>query len=201
MRKFIAVSLWRKFRREDSLTQGATALMVGMFVVFFVVVALLLAGCGRPLPGERPGPDRPTIGPTFPFQPQNRHFLLGVVVRNTDGAIMAGRIAVTADAVDAKGGRGTPAGGSSRFPMDATVDSGWMFPFDVPPNYPLDIHVVLTATVVGLEAGERVECSIVEDTGLNYVYFDEGFARAPRQIPHQPLTAHCEATIPGVPAG
>jgi hypothetical protein len=167
------------------------------------VVTLLVTGCQRPIPGERPGPDdrppRPTIGPTFAFQPQNRHFLIGVQLRNAEGVIMAGRIAIFADAVDSRGNRGTPAGGDSSFPIETTVGSGWQFPFDIPPDYEFDVNITMEATAIGLEPGERVECWIVEDTGLTYVYYHQRQATAPPINPHQPLDADCFAKVPGVP--
>lgn len=164
-----------------------------------LVAGLLAGGCQRPLPGERPGPDHPTIGPTFPFQPQNRHFIIGTLLRNADGAVMAGRIGIYADAVDSAGGRGRSPKGKSYFPIETIVDSNWKFPFDIPFGYELDVNITMDATAFGLEPGERIESYIVEDTGLNYIYYDQKHSVAPRVNPHQPLHADCFVKIVGVP--
>lgn len=193
-RDMAMVSLWRRFRREDSLTQGAIAIVVGMFVIFFVIVALLsAAGCGRPIPGERPGDDRPTVGPTFRRFPPDvaRTIMIGAQLLNADGDPIPGRISVYADAIDSQGGRGVSAG---RFPINTEVDSGWEYMAQVGRQYEYPVVFALKVTAVGLSHREQVRCYF-QDGDPPFGYWDDQRNRAIGTNPSAPRTVNCAFSL------
>lgn len=154
-----------------------------------LVVGLLASGCQRPTPGERPGPDRPTVGPTFQrFGPDvARTVLLGVKLLNADGDPIPGRITIYADAVDTKGGRGVAA---SKFPINTEVNSGWEYQIQVARTYQLPVVFVLKATAIGLDPGEQVEC-----------YFQDGdppfgiYDRKRNRVAHDAPNPHASRVV------
>jgi hypothetical protein len=168
-------------------------------IVLALCVALAaVAGCQRPIPGQRPGPDdpgRPTVGPTFQRFPADvaRTVVFGVKLLNADGDPIPGRITIYVDVADIKGGRGAMA---HKFPIDTTVDSGWEDMAQVGRDYRYEVVFVLRATAVGLSPGEQVECYL-QDGDPPFGFWDRKRNRVPHdaKVPSAPRTVSCTFSL------
>jgi hypothetical protein len=161
--------------------------------LILILLVIGLVACGRPLPGERPGPDRPTIGPTFPaHMPGAKTIYLGVAIRHPDVAgPVHGRITMVMDAVDTiTQFHGIAAG--APLPLSTEVDSGFEYPMDINPGYPNVVLFKISGTVVGRFKGERVECWIRDS---EYGYYSQNRTYVNPRVPSAVITAECFARI------
>ena len=160
------------------------ALTIGLAITALIALACGPGG-GRDENVQPPRPQPPAVEGA-------RNIFFGAQIRSaTDGAPTRGRITMTIDAIDSAGGKGSPF--RKVYPWDGEVNSGHEEYLTIVAGFPRAVIVSVTATVVGREPGEVVECWI---RGDEYEYFDQDAVKVKSHGPH---TAKCTATIAPLP--